>query len=333
MLRIPTAGDVPPPLLIPLRKIAAVEREENGRMFPRGSHLNDPGNHSWEKQPKASDTVKNGPSQMRLMLIVGAILLVLVVAGGGILMTMGPKTQGVSKNGATPASNVKTLDPKATPEASIRGDFSYLAEIEPLARKFLNATTAEEILPIIRHPAVTEARIREFYPDGKIEPVGMSQFSAATRLIKRGKFLVVMIVTRAQEVKPLLFIETPQGLKVDWENWIGWSSISWEKFLTDKPVTDQVFRVTLAPVEYYNFGFSDETKWQSYRIESTDRKHVVYGYVERSSMLNKRIRPAQGVSNVNVMLSLKFPEESTSNNQILIGGFVGEGWVEEAESP
>ena len=80
-------------------------------------------------------------------------------------------------------------------------------------------------------------------------------------------------------------------------------------------------------------GFSDETKWQSYRMESTDREHAVYGYVARSSVLDKRIRPAPEVANVNVMLSLKFPEGSTSDKQVLIDGFVSDGWVEEAESP
>ena len=53
-------------------------------------------------------------------------------------------------------------------------------------------------------------------------------------------------------------MDTPQGLKVDWESWAGWSEISWEKFLSMKPVSEHVFRVTLSAVDYYNFGFADE---------------------------------------------------------------------------
>jgi hypothetical protein len=338
MLRIPTSGDTPPPLLVPLRKIvveepAAGENSGKKKTRHRGKKQAVSATHSWEKRTELLPKVTHAKSQRRQMLIFGAALFALIVAGVIVSMTMGhkPVSRPVADTNSAPV--VEKPDRKTNQEAVGRSEASYLTEIEPLTRKFLDATTVEEILPIIRHPEVTEARIRNFYPDGKIEPPGISQFSTTGGLAMREKLLVVTVRTRAQEEKKLAFIETPQGLKIDWESWVGWSSISWEKFLATKPVTGHVFRVTLAPVEYYNFGFSDEEKWQSYRMESTDGEHAVYGYVERSSVLDKRIRPAPEVTYVDVMLSLKFPEGSTSNNQVIIDGFVCDGWVEVDQSP
>ncbi len=205
--------------------------------------------------------------------------------------------------------------------------------MEPLARKFLDAKTVEEILPLVRHPDISEARIREFYPGGTIEAVGMSQFNSAGTYAMRGKIFLIVIRTRSQQEKTLTFIDTSHGMKIDWESWVAWSDLSWEKFIASKPITGHVFRVTLAPVEYYNFGFSDDSKWQSYRMEFPNSDHALYGYVEKLSVLDRRIHPAPEGGSVNVMLSLKFPEKATNDSQVLIDGFVADGWVEEAEAP
>ncbi|MEO7098882.1 MAG: hypothetical protein ABI162_05940, partial [Luteolibacter sp.] len=85
--------------------------------------------------------------------------------------------------------------------------------------------------------------------------------------------------------------------------------------------------------DYYNFDFNDDMKWQSYRLVSPDGEHAIYGYVEKSSLLDGRIRPNADVKSTPLMLSLKFPPGSTSSNQVLIDQFITEGWVEEKETP
>lgn len=336
MLRIPTASDTPPPLMVPLRKIVAEEPLDGKasgktKVRRRGKKSGSSGNHSWEERPNYSQSGRSEKPQMPLLLAGAIVLLGLIGAGVVVSMKLGEKT--VVQSGAHPVLAVKKSAAEAIPQTIGRSEASYLAEMEPLARKFMEATTVEEILPLVRHPADSEARIRSFYPEGKIQAPGILQFNTTGSPSIRGKLFLIAVRTVNQEDKALAFFETAQGMKIDWENWVGWSDISWEKFLASKPTTGHVFRVTLAPVDYYNFGFSDESKWQSYRMESADHEHAVYGYVERSSVLDRRIRPAPEIPSINLMLSLKFPEGATKDSQVLIDGYVADGWVEGVESP
>ncbi|RYD32583.1 MAG: hypothetical protein EOP87_12575 [Verrucomicrobiaceae bacterium] len=144
----------------------------------------------------------------------------------------------------------------------------------------------------------------------------------------KGKLVSVNLVTGDFEPKSMAFLDTPQGLKIDWDSWAGWSEMSWEEFRSKKPAESQVFRVVLSPVVYYNFAFADESKWKSYRLISPDGEHSIYGYAEKDSMLEQRIRLDADTRKVSLMLSLKFPEGATADNQVEIDGFVAEGWVE-----
>ncbi len=101
--------------------------------------------------------------------------------------------------------------------------------------------------------------------------------------------------------------------------------------MEQKPSEPQWFRLNLHPVEYYNFAYSDDSSWQSYRLESPDGRHSLYGYAATGSVLNARLRPAPDVKKVQLILALKFPENPESPNQVLIDKFVTEGWVMDSQ--
>ena len=157
----------------------------------------------------------------------------------------------------------------------------------------------------------------------------MVKFNSSGVISLRDKLTSLMVTTRDQLEMPLAFIETPQGLKIDWESWVGWSDMPWEKFLSTTPSSSQTFRVTLSEVNYYNFMFSDESKWRSYRLISPDEEHSLYGYVEKGSVLDQKICPSEDAKVVKLMLSLKFPVGADSSGQVEIENLVAEGWVED----
>jgi hypothetical protein len=132
----------------------------------------------------------------------------------------------------------------------------------------------------------------------------------------------------------MAFIETPAGLRIDWESWVGWSPVSWADFLADKPTAASPFRVKLMPVDYYNFGFSDDEKWRSFRLESPDGTHTLYGYVERQTLPDSQIHFAPEQNQLALTLLLRFPENIESRNQVIIERVIAESWlVEHEESP
>lgn len=332
MLRIPTSADTPSPLIAPrpVTDQSAGEEKTSGSKNRRRKKLVSPEKLSWEQQPKASRAAGNDRRQMRLMLIGGAALFVLIMAG--VIYSTNLAKLPVAKPAgpvAAPAGGASNPAPAIVPPATPRSEASILAEVEPLARKFMEATTVAELLPLVRHPEVAEARMRGFYPEGKVEAPGMQPLGSGAGLSVRDKLVSLAVRTRDFEEKSLVFIDTPQGLKIDWESWAGWSEISWKEFMASKPTAGHVFRVILAKVDYYNFEFTDDQKWQSYRLESPDHEHAVYGYAEKGTVLNGRIHADNDIKDINLMLSLKFPAGATSGNQVEIERFVAEGWVEE----
>lgn len=340
MLRIPTSTDTPSPLMVPVRQagagetsVAVADEPQVLKKRRRGKKHGSSDKHSWESQSKTSRSGRGEKRQMRLMLIGGATLLALIVGGAAVFMKS--KTQAASPGVAiaSPVGGSKTAETPAPPSILTRSEASLIAESEALTRKFLEAKTVEEILPLVRNPQASEARIRAFYPGGKITPSGLAAFNTTRALAVRGKIMSVSVRTRELDDKAIAFVDSPQGLKIDWESWAAWSELSWEKFLSSKPTTGHVFRVTLSAVDYYNFDFADESKWRSYRLISPDGEHSVYGYVEKGTVLEQRIRPDADTKQTPLMLSLKFPAGATSASQVEIDRFVADGWVEEPDSP
>ena len=328
MLRIPTAGDRPPPLLAPLaadRPPVAAPPERGKQRRTKKSRQGD--GNAWDRSPVDPGRTRRGERrQMLWMLIGGAVLFGMILTGVLVVLL-----------GGGPASAPLAAPPAAKPEvaapAAALADAAVLAEAEALAQKFLDARQIDELLPLVRDPRVVEPKLRRFYPAGIIEAPGMTGFNVDAQTTRRGTLTSLKVRTRSYEEKALAFVATPQGLKIDWESWVGWSDMPWEEFMATKPTTPRVFRVYLSPVDYYNFAFSDDLKWQAYRLSSPDEAHALYGYAELGSKVNASLRPPPESTRVPLTLALKFPEHATSNNQVLVDRLVAEGWVLETESP
>lgn len=264
---------------------------------------------------------------MRWMLAGGAALFALIVAGVLTIMMGGGGAPPVV---APPVAEAPPAEEEKVPDATLT-DVEFLTAAEPLAEKFLAARGVDELLPFVRNPDVCGPRLRAMYPDGTIEAPGMSAFDTNREVVRTGKAMSVIVRTDDLELKTLSFFMTPDGLKIDWESWVGWSEIPWEVFTDTKPVSAKMFRVWLSPVDYYNFGFSDDLKWQSYLLESPDGNYTLYAYVERGSVLDSRLKPSPDVKKTPLTLMLSFPDDAASSNQVLVEKFVAEGWMLETE--
>lgn len=283
-------------------------------------------NHTWDSESgKTRRSFREDKRQMFWMLVGGATLLALILAG--VLMTQlgGDKPVPAVRPPSVAKPNV------GKPAIHEISDADFLAAAEPMAKKFLEASGIADLLPLVRNPKLAEPRIRSHYPDGKIPALGMSSFNTASEVVRSGSVFSVVVRTRDFEEKALFFHETPEGFKIDWEAWAGWSEMPWPEFLASKPKQSKTFRVNLSVVDYYNVAFADDKKWTSYRLESPDGKHVVYGYAESDSMLNSKLRPPPDSKTVGMILALRFPENAASNNQVLIDHIVAEGWVLEKD--
>ena len=241
---------------------------------------------------------------------------------------------GASKPPATVVSKPKVEPPVVKPgeTTKVLGDVEFAALAEPMARKFLEAKSIDEILPLVRNPLVAEPRMKTLYPDRSTPPVGLDQFNTDSEIVHEGEHLTVKVRTKNFDERNLTFFNTPDGLKIDWESWVTWSEMPWKDFLAKKPVESAVFRVSLSQQEYYNIGFTDDAKWQSYQLSCPGQEKSIYGYVERNSALDQQLRPPSDVKLTDLTLKLRFPANARSDNQVLIEGIVSESWVIETET-
>ena len=195
ILRIPTAGDTPGPLIVPLRRVMPGEGVHETlvpktRKHHRGKK-NAEANLEWERYTRS--TRSSDKQQMRTMLIGGCTLFALIVVGVVVALRGGSSAKTVV---AQPVAAKGADQPSIKPAA--RSEASLLAEAEPLARKFLEATHVEDILPLVRNPEVAEARMGKIYPDGKIPVPGLSQFNSSGSASIRGPVIAVSVLTRDQ---------------------------------------------------------------------------------------------------------------------------------------
>lgn len=208
------------------------------------------------------------------------------------------------------------------------GEMQFINDAKLLAKRFLSATHVDEILPVVDLSRDTEQKILDYYRNGKIEPVGMNKFNAGGKPSYLGNYAAVTVETSDFETRELAFVEGEDGeVKIDWESWVGWSEMPWKDLLITKPKTPVLVRVKVKEVEYYNFGFSDDEKWRSYSLISPDGENVLYGYVERGSLLDEKIRPRNDFKVVAQTLRVKFLEKNYSSSQVLIVEQVSDGWV------
>lgn len=340
MLKIPTAGDRPPPLVVPLRTppreevtVEAVSMTD-GRRRKRKSRRGE--DHSWDRSSGAGrHSHRRERTQMFWWLAGGSALFVSII--GAVLLAM----NGSSKPSASAPETVRplaspahsqdtsALKPAGNPQEL--GDNELVLQAEPLARKFLEAKSVNELLPLVRNPLVAESRMKTAYPDGTVIPVGLSQFNPDGEIGRVRDHFSTKVIDKEYRTKDMCFFQTPDGLKIDWESWVAWSDVPWARFLAEKPEKPETFRVVLSPVDYYNADFRDEEKWRSYRLSPPDNDKPVYGYVPRDSELDGRLRLPTDVESANLTLRLRFPADSRSGNQVLIDGQVSDSWVLETE--
>ena len=334
----------PPPLLAP-----QVEGYSIKCWIPRGrgkSRTNAAaarrpggGEHSWENEPHHPGRVRRGEKRKNRLVLSGVAGCVFWPIAGGI----GRRRMVGGKRPATEVAASPGLDrsaaipkPDGPPAVAAQRRLGARRSGTSGAQVPISDRRWMKFCPLVRNRAVAEARIRAFYPDGKIEAPGMLAVQRGRRdWSPRASSIRFLSSPATRRKKSLAFVDTPEGLKIDWESWAGWSEIPWEKFLAAKPVDGQVFRVILASGGLLQL-----------RIFRRPEMAVLPPRVARQGtrglwLCRERIRagpaapPRRRTSkNVLMMLVAEISRRTPHrDNQVEIERFVCEGWVEEGGRP
>ena len=336
MLKIPVAGDQPLPLLLPQPQAepGADAVPQRTRIRRKRHPLNAP-DHAWDSAAQPFGQARPADHrQTRWLLLGGAALVGLLVAIVLLVMRRGdesPAGGGVPALGPPAAAHATA--PPTLRVAIPAAEAALLAQAESLVRRFLTTTRSADLLSLVVNPAVAADRLRRFYPAGEIAAPGLLAFNLEDKLLDRTATTIFKVRTGNYEVKSIACVATSDGLKIDWESWVGWSEMAWSEFLAARPATARVFRLTLSTVDYYNLNFADDKKWQAYQLISPDGQFAIYGYAERGSAVNAQLPPSNANPDHPMTLALKFPPAAAAHNQVLIEQVLADGWVLAAAPP
>ncbi len=338
LLRIPAAGDLIPPLHAPVRDGRVEERvpaavdhdadpsgdgEIRRRRKRKRSHRNE--SHGWESEGRRRKSSGTETRQMQWMLAGGCALLLAILGAVFFAMRGHPEPVATSSPAVADAGSSEQA---ATAPVVRRSEFQFAADAEPVARAFLEATTVDALLETVDQPDIVAQRILSIHPDGTIDAPGLSDFNLTRQIEYHGPYGVLYVRTQDFGVRRMALREYPDGLKVDWESWAGWSQTPWDDFMATRPTDPRAFRVMIRPVDYYNFDFADDRVWQSYRLDSPDGGHTMHGYVERDSLADERIRSSLERQERPMLLELSFPENPQGRGQVVIHRQLADHWID-----
>lgn len=316
MLRLPGPDEEPGPLVVSAPEAAGAAFEEE--------------DHEDHEEHDHSHEREDGTARLILLMTIPGLLLL-----GLSAWLMMPEKDTRAASPQAPVIPAPRAEDPAAAEAAPRRRASELVQLEETAKKFLEAATVDEALALVYRPEAVRPKAEAWYEVRRYEAPGFKGTTdESSEVFIEGRRVVQFGVRTGDfEKKELALVETPEGFRVAWEAWVGWSEMDWEDFQKQKPAEAKLFRVICSPSDYYNFGFKDETAWISFRLDSADGEHSVYGYVPAGSPLAAQLRPLDGVERRPVILTLKYPPDSSADNQVIIEKITGSGWVDLPSEP
>lgn len=289
----------------------------------------EPAEFDWELA-KAKGTAP--PAIVGIRFLVVAVIVIVILLVGLVALILGAQSpidddrEGQSGPGLAPTdSDLTVVDAEiANLEMS-----KLLADVTQAVTAFLTAESVEELLDHVRGSEKREERIREYYRRHAYSPVEPRKVAPDGRIIKTGNLWALNIVLPDFSRRPIAVEQVDAGYKVDWESWVGYSEMGWDEFRSGRPTEPKLFRVLSSKADYFNYQFADDEKWRCFRLESPDRKHTLYGYVARYSDAASELTSPENkkASATAFVLSLRFPENPATDNQVLIDKVLQSGWV------
>jgi hypothetical protein len=263
--------------------------------------------------------------------------LVLTVA---VAFLFGPAIHPGDASASTPAAPAgqpakKVKKPVESPSPS--------AENEGRAREaiigFLKAKSVDEMGKFVRHPDISLPRMKAFYVQRTVVPLGRVSFHDL-RVVDTGRSTLVLTwVSSGLEDQLIINSEVPAKgpAKVDWESYAGWCEVPWSGFVKEGSEKPREFRVRLTGSDYYNWSFSDGAKYACFKVTDKADEETLYSYCEKGSDVYKELMAAlppkgrpgrEEIRHSVCTVKLSMKAGNIPHHQAVIESFVRQSWLE-----
>lgn len=293
-------------------------------------------NPEWDSEAPAASPGKAGKADRSSwkMVVYGGLSAVVLLAGVMILFLADQGNEGNSDSTSGElVRRAMLIEEQEEEEGDLvqelqASDMNFeVAGLTEAVERFLRSATVEELLAVTLRDRYQREKIREYYRTRTLSPLEPKAVAPGGRVVKNGNLWAADVILPDNSARPVTLRRSQDGYRVDWESWVGYSEMTWEEIRELRPVKPVTFRVLCSAVQYYNYGFTDESEWISYRLQSPDRKQALFGYAARPSEEAKRLLrygDEEGKPRA-FILRIRFAEDS-GPDQVIIDEVVSTGW-------
>ncbi len=203
-------------------------------------------------------------------------------------------------------------------------------KIESVVKNFMAAETLDEMKQFVFLNDALDQKIDAYYKDRPWQKPGFSSlFEDQLQISTDGKVCQAKAADANFDVRDVFLRLKGATYLVDWESWVAWGEMGFDELRKSKPKQAVEVRVIVSAETYYNFDFpkEQESQWQSYKLSFPLEESALHGYVERASKLDDALRMNVDETQRYMILRVRYREDSTRDDQILVESVVQDGWV------
>lgn|GEM_PF-2393102 len=211
--------------------------------------------------------------------------------------------------------------------------------LEAVIEGFVAAKTAEEKAAYVIDPIRVLPLMRKFYAreragSDEVGPLLLRSFY----FIQGYEYAIEERVLGDGTGQPLYVGLRNNGgneFKIDWESMVAYGDLSWDEFFTQRPTEPTLFRCYVVPDNYYNFDYSDQEKWMSFKLINHRTLDSFNAYTERGSEVHqqlmqafaKRSSAAGAPAPASVMIRVSVAPGTKGNRMAQIDEFLQDTWL------
>ena len=192
----------------------------------------------------------------------------------------------------TAAPTVEPSDSQTTYRAKAQTE---LSAIERCVHGYFAANTVADVSSYTRYPKRVQPMMVDYYRQHNRPRLTMLGIQDMKHIrIDNDAFVILKLKVQGEDKKTLTYPLVLEQIsvvefKIDWELDTYYQPYSWSAFLQNRPIPPTEMRVIVEQADYYDYAFSDASKYQCYKLTSYAQGRPLYGYAKRGSDTDKLI--------------------------------------------
>lgn len=206
-----------------------------------------------------------------------------------------------------------------------------LMQAENLMATYWRTTDWRDRVMLVHAPDLVQPLMEDFYENqGGTDPVHGTLTSRGHYRINGVEVIVYHYTSnRPAGLEFALRKQADGRYLLDWESYVGYSEIAWQKLMENRPTAPKKIRAYCKVDDYYNFEFADAQRYLSIRLGSPDGDQQIHGYCERGSEIAKFFESqlAQQEGPPGYTLSISYPGNAQSSQCVIIQKIIAQRWI------